>query len=158
MAGAVDITGTGNPTPSNEGAADRLSKAHDRLLYEAASVQAVLAAQDPRVHVPGTAERVSRLVSDLRHELLLHFALEESMPGGLFETALIRLPEAKAEIEALRAEQKKASSTTARLKAEIDAMLHAAQVTGRLDEASLAELPVEVADQLRTVWRGRGQN
>ena len=41
------------------------------------------------------------------------------------------------------------------LKAKIGAILEAAQTSGVLDEAALAELPAELAGQLRTAWANR---
>lgn len=41
------------------------------------------------------------------------------------------------------------------LKAKIGAILEAAEKSGTLDEAALAELPVELADQLRRFWANR---
>ncbi len=41
------------------------------------------------------------------------------------------------------------------LKAKIDAILDAAEKTGALDEAALAELPAELTGQLRAAWAAR---
>jgi tetratricopeptide (TPR) repeat protein len=46
-------------------------------------------------------------------------------------------------------------SAIAALKAKIGAILEAAVESGALDEAALAELPAQLADQLRTVWAAR---
>jgi hypothetical protein len=42
------------------------------------------------------------------------------------------------------------------LRAKIGAILEAAEKSGALDEAALAELPTDVAEQMRTFWADRG--
>ena len=44
----------------------------------------------------------------------------------------------------------------AALKAKITAIVEAANLSGTLDEAALAELPAELADRLRQAWAERG--
>jgi len=47
-------------------------------------------------------------------------------------------------------------SAIAVLKAKFGAIVEAAVKSGSLDETALAELPAELADQVRTVWASRG--
>jgi hypothetical protein len=49
----------------------------------------------------------------------------------------------------------KEDSAIVALKARAGAILEAAEKSGTLDEVALAELPAELADQLRTVWASR---
>jgi hypothetical protein len=43
----------------------------------------------------------------------------------------------------------------AKIRAVLGAILEAAEKSGMLDEAALAELPAELADKLRTMWATR---